>query len=100
MLVNITYNRGRTSGLADGIVITPSHNPPEDGGFKYNPPHGGPAETPGTTWIEKAANNAGVQAGRWGNFGLVIGVARKGNAEELRHHGAHLVVNNLGELVD
>jgi beta-phosphoglucomutase-like phosphatase (HAD superfamily) len=43
---------------------------------------------------------SGVQAGRNGNFGLVIGVARKGNAEELRHHGAHLVVNDLGELVD
>ena len=41
----LDYNRGRTSGLADGIVITPSHNPPEDGGFKYNPPHGGPAES-------------------------------------------------------
>ena len=41
----LTYNRGRTSGLADGIVITPSHNPPEDGGFKYNPPNGGPADT-------------------------------------------------------
>ena len=52
----LTYNRGRTSGLADGIVITPSHNPPEDGGFKYNPPHGGPAETPITAWIEQAAN--------------------------------------------
>jgi phosphoglucomutase len=52
----LTYNRGRTSGLADGIVITPSHNPPEDGGFKYNPPHGGPAETPVTTWIEQEAN--------------------------------------------
>jgi phosphoglucomutase len=52
----LTYNRGRTSGLADGIVITPSHNPPEDGGFKYNPPHGGPAETPITAWIEQGAN--------------------------------------------
>jgi len=52
----LTYNRGRTSGLADGIVITPSHNPPEDGGFKYNPPHGGPADTQVTQWIETQAN--------------------------------------------
>src|SRR5258707_12884856 len=52
----LTYNRGRTSGLADGIVITPSHNPPEDGGFKYNPPHGGPAESELTTQIDKRAN--------------------------------------------
>lgn len=57
----LTYNRGRASGLADGIVITPSHNPPEDGGFKYNPPHGGPAETPVTAWIEKRANDLLVE---------------------------------------
>jgi phosphoglucomutase len=50
------YNRGRKAGLADGIVITPSHNPPEDGGFKYNPPHGGPADTDVTRWIEDRAN--------------------------------------------
>ena len=50
------YNRGRTSGPADGIVITPSHNPPEDGGFKYNPPHGGPADSSVTAWIERTAN--------------------------------------------
>src|SRR5439155_26751666 len=50
------YNRGRTTGLADGIVVTPSHNPPEDGGMKYNPPHGGPAETEATAWIEARAN--------------------------------------------
>jgi len=54
----LTYNRGRTSGLADGVVITPSHNPPEDGGIKYNPPHGGPAEAGITAWIEEAANRA------------------------------------------
>mgnify|MGYP003341620049 CR=1 FL=1 len=52
----LTYNRGRVSGLADGIVITPSHNPPEDGGIKYNPPHGGPADTQVTKWIEDRAN--------------------------------------------
>jgi phosphoglucomutase len=53
----LTYNRGKSSGLADGIVITPSHNPPEDGGFKYNPPHGGPAETEVTRAIERLAND-------------------------------------------
>jgi phosphoglucomutase len=52
----LRYNRGRQSGLADGIVITPSHNPPEDGGFKYNPPSGGPADTEVTGWIEQTAN--------------------------------------------
>jgi len=52
----VSYNRGRTTGLADGIVITPSHNPPRDGGFKYNPPHGGPADTNVTGWIEARAN--------------------------------------------
>ncbi len=52
----LTYNRGRQMGLADGIVITPSHNPPHDGGFKYNPPHGGPAESGITGWIEAKAN--------------------------------------------
>ena len=52
----LTYNRGRTVGLADGIVITPSHNPPEYGGFKYDPPSGGPADTHVTSWIENTAN--------------------------------------------
>jgi phosphoglucomutase len=53
----LTYNRGRTGGVADGIVITPSHNPPADGGFKYNPPNGGPADSDVTTWIEQTANS-------------------------------------------
>ncbi|WP_437765923.1 phosphoglucomutase (alpha-D-glucose-1,6-bisphosphate-dependent) [Sorangium sp. So ce281] len=63
----LTANRGRTSGLADGVVITPSHNPPDDGGIKYNPPNGGPADTAVTGWIEERANellradNAGVK---------------------------------------
>jgi phosphoglucomutase len=52
----LTHNRGRTSERADGIVVTPSHNPPDDGGVKYNPPHGGPADTDVTGWIERAAN--------------------------------------------
>jgi phosphoglucomutase len=63
----IVHNRGRKSGLADGIVITPSHNPPQDGGFKYNPPNGGPADTDVTSWVQDRANellrggNAGVK---------------------------------------
>jgi len=52
----LVFNRGRKTGLADGIVITPSHNPPQDGGFKYNPPHGGPAESSVTAWIQNKAN--------------------------------------------
>ena len=52
----LTYNKGRKAGLADGIIITPSHNPPEDGGFKYNPPNGGPADTDVTNWIQDRAN--------------------------------------------
>jgi phosphoglucomutase len=52
----LVYNRGRTLHRADGIVVTPSHNPPDDGGFKYNPPHGGPADTDVTRWIEERAN--------------------------------------------
>jgi phosphoglucomutase len=63
----LVYNRGRTEHLADGVVITPSHNPPEDGGFKYNPPNGGPADTDVTGWVQRRANvllrkgNAGVK---------------------------------------
>jgi phosphoglucomutase len=53
----LVYNRGRKQALADGIVITPSHNPPSDGGFKYNPPDGGPADTDVTTWIQNRAND-------------------------------------------
>ena len=52
----LTYNRGRKDGMADGVVITPSHNPPEDGGFKYNPPEGGPADTETTRTIQDRAN--------------------------------------------
>lgn len=55
-LAILSHNRGRAAGLADGIVITPSHNPPDNGGFKYNPPSGGPADTAATSWIEARAN--------------------------------------------
>src|SRR6516225_1310970 len=67
----LVYNRGRKKHLADGIVITPSHNPPEDGGFKYNPTNGGPADTNVTKWVEDRANellragNAGVKRVPW-----------------------------------
>ena len=79
----LVFNRGRTQGLADGIVITPSHNPPEDGGFKYNPPNGGPADTDVTGWIENEANRliegtlTGVQR---------IGYARARGATTTREH--------------
>ena len=57
----LSYNRGRKTGLADGIVISPSHNPPDEGGFKYNPPNGGPADVDMTRWIETTANNLLVE---------------------------------------
>jgi len=60
----LNYNRGRKEGLADGIVVTPSHNPPEDGGFKYNPPNGGPADTMITKWIQDRANELLITGNR------------------------------------
>jgi phosphoglucomutase len=77
----VNYNRGRNSGLADGIVITPSHNPPSDGGFKYNPPHGGPADTHVTLWIEQQANRLMAENLR--------GVRRVGFAQALRASTTH-----------
>src|SRR6188508_1727969 len=66
----LRYNRGRRSGLADGIVVTPSHNPPEDGGFKYNPPNGGPADTDVTRWIQDEANRILAGSGSDGLAGV------------------------------
>ena len=62
----LTYNRGRTAALADGIVVTPSHNPPDDGGFKYNPPHGGPADTEVTTLDPERGERAAATRTRRG----------------------------------
>ncbi|HKE40335.1 MAG TPA: phosphoglucomutase (alpha-D-glucose-1,6-bisphosphate-dependent) [Casimicrobiaceae bacterium] len=77
----LVHNRGRTDRLADGIVITPSHNPPEDGGFKYNPPNGGPADTDVTRWIEDRANEL-LRGGDAGVKRVPLATARKSMREE------------------
>jgi phosphoglucomutase len=94
----LTYNRGRATGLADGIVITPSHNPPHDGGFKYNPPSGGPADAAVTSWIEAKANEL-IEA-------QLKGVNRIPHAQALhastthRHDYLTAYVNDLGNVID
>ena len=94
----LTYNRGRTSGLADGVVITPSHNPPEDGGYKYNPPNGGPADTDITAVIERAAN-AFLQDGLRGVKRLAYGRAQKAACVH-RYDYVGPYVADLGHVVD
>jgi len=94
----LCYNRGRTSGLADGIVVTPSHNPPADGGFKYNPPNGGPADTAVTRWIEARANELMMEG--------LVGVKRVPYEKALRAATTHRhdflenYVRDLGNVVD
>ena len=94
----LTYNKGRTSGLADGIVITPSHNPPEDGGFKYNATHGGPAGTEITSWVEKKANEI-LENKLQGLRRMVYERALKASTT---HHFDYLnhYVNDLGNVID
>jgi phosphoglucomutase len=93
----LSYNKDRIADLADGIVITPSHNPPEDGGFKYNPPNGGPADTGATKWIENRANEliaspAGIQR---------IGYTAALNANEThRHDFLTAYVDDLANVID
>jgi phosphoglucomutase len=94
----LTYNRDRKSGLADGIVITPSHNPPHDGGFKYNPPNGGPAESAVTAWIEAKANDF-LENG-------LLGVKRISYEKALRATTTHrhdylaAYISDLGNVID
>lgn len=97
-LAILKYNHGKTSGLADGIVITPSHNPPQDGGFKYNPPNGGPADTNITDWVEKKANEFlanGLSGVKRVNF-------RQAMAASTTHKFdfAALYIKELGSVID
>ncbi|MCU0222984.1 MAG: phosphoglucomutase (alpha-D-glucose-1,6-bisphosphate-dependent) [Acidobacteria bacterium] len=111
----LAYNHARISGLADGIVITPSHNPPEDGGFKYNPPHGGPADVDATGWVERRANEllaaglvgvrripyprarAAASTHRYDFLGeYVAGLERVVDMDAIRASGLKLAVDPLG----
>jgi phosphoglucomutase len=94
----LSYNNGRTSGLADGVVITPSHNPPEDGGYKYNPPHGGPADTDVTGVVEKRAN-AYLADGLKGVARMDYAKARKSSSVYLYDYITPYVAD-LGNVVD
>ncbi|MGA2532775.1 MAG: phosphoglucomutase (alpha-D-glucose-1,6-bisphosphate-dependent) [Candidatus Aminicenantales bacterium] len=94
----LTHNRGRKTGLADGIVITPSHNPPEDGGLKYNPPEGGPAESSVTGWIELEANVL-LRAGLRGVTRTPLNQALRAGTTH-RHDFLSRYVEDLGQVID
>ena len=94
----LTYNRGRKTGLADGIVITPSHNPPSDGGFKYNPTNGGPADTTATKWIEAEANR--LLAGGLAEVKRVPLASALKAPTTRRHDFLAAYVEDLGSVVD
>ncbi len=94
----LTHNRGRQNGLADGIVITPSHNPPEDGGFKYNPPNGGPADTDITGWVQNRANELLRGSNREVRRQTYESACKAGST----HHHDFIApyVRTLGEVID
>ena len=94
----LVYNQGRKTGLSDGIVITPSHNPPTDGGFKYNPPNGGPADTSQTKWIEDRANSL-IEKGLADVKRIPYSRARKSDSTK-PHDYISEYVNSLGEVID
>ncbi|MGB3746555.1 MAG: phosphoglucomutase (alpha-D-glucose-1,6-bisphosphate-dependent) [Rhodanobacter sp.] len=94
----LVHNRGRTSGLADGIVVTPSHNPPDNGGFKYNPPNGGPADTDITKWVENRAN-ALIEGGLKDVKRMPFAQARKA-ATTREHDYLDRYVADLASIVD
>lgn len=94
----LCYNRGRSSGLADGIVITPSHNPPQSGGFKYNPPNGGPADSDVTKWIEAKANELladGLKGVKRMDYEQALNAATTH-----RHDYLNTYVADLGNVID
>ena len=94
----LTYNRGRTTAFADGIVMSPSHNPPGDGGFKYNPPNGGPADNDVTGWIETRAN-AFLESGLQGVQRMPYAKALRSGTTR-RHDFLNAYVNDLGNVLD
>jgi phosphoglucomutase len=94
----LTYNRGRETGLGDGIVITPSHNPPDSGGFKYNPPNGGPADSDVTQWIETRANEL-LRSGADGVLRIGFAAARRA-ATTHAHDYLQTYVGDLGAILD
>jgi phosphoglucomutase len=94
----LTHNRGKTRGLADGIVVTPSHNPPQDGGFKYNPPHGGPADSNVTAWIQERAN--GLIAGELRDVRRIPFERARAASTTHRHDYVRAYVADLGSVID
>ncbi len=94
----LVYNRGRKTGLADGIVVTPSHNPPDNGGFKYNPPNGGPADTDATGWIQAKAN-ALIEGGLKNVRRIAFDRARRA-ATTREHDFLSAYVGDLGSVID